>query len=85
MVFGLLNLDPEKTIGWAENQYEGILGGIAGGTLTAIVYPFAKAKTRRIKAAIDAEKELSKEWEKDAKKYREELAAMKEVIATEKY
>ena len=54
-------LDPEKTIGWAENQYEGILGGIAGGTLTAIVYPFAKAKTRRIKAAIDAEKELSKE------------------------
>ena len=52
-------LDPEKTIGWAENQYEGILGGIAGGTLTAIVYPFAKAKTRRIKAAIDAEKEIA--------------------------
>ena len=52
-------LDPEKTIGWAENQYEGILGGIAGGTLTAIVYPFAKAKTRRIKASIDAEKEIA--------------------------
>ena len=30
------------------NTYEGVLGGFAGGTLGVIVFPFAKAKTRRL-------------------------------------
>ena len=43
-----LFLDPEKTIEWSANTYEGVLGGFAGGTLGVIVFPFAKAKTRRL-------------------------------------
>ena len=43
-----LYLNPEATIQWSANTYDGALGGFAGGVLGTIVFPFAKAKTRRI-------------------------------------
>ena len=43
-----LYLNPEATIEWSANTYDGLLGGFAGGVLGTIVFPFAKAKTRRI-------------------------------------